>query len=121
MNRLIRLAWLALLLCMPGAAHAEWKEATSANFVVYSESNEARLREFIEKLEKFNFVLRAYHGVTAPPSPIKLKVYLFPTIEGVGKMAGGEGVAGYYIPRSRALMMVGTYGDRKSTRLNSSH
>jgi tetratricopeptide (TPR) repeat protein len=110
MNRLIKLAWLAMLLCVPAAARAEWKEATSANFVVYSESNEARLREFIEKLEKFNFVLRAYHGVTAPPSPIKLKVYLFPTIENVGEMAGGEGVAGYYIPRSRALMMVGTYG-----------
>lgn len=110
MNRLIKLAWLALLVLMPAAARAEWKEATSANFVVYSESNEPRLREFTEKLEKFNFVLRAYHGVTAPPSPIKLKVYLFPTIEGVGKMAGGEGVAGYYIPRSRALMMVGTYG-----------
>ena len=110
MNRLIKLAWLALLLCAPTAAAAEWREATTTNFVVYSEGPEARLREFATKLEKFDFVLRAYHGVKAPPSPIKLKVYLFPNIAAVGKMAGGAGVAGYYIPSARGLMMVGTYG-----------
>jgi tetratricopeptide (TPR) repeat protein len=108
MKRWIKLAWLALLACAPGAARAEWKEATTTNFVVYSEGGEAQLREFATKLEKFNFVLRAYHAVTAPPSPIKLKVYLLPSVAAVGKMAGGEGVAGYYIPRARGLMMVGT-------------
>lgn len=108
MNRSIKLASLAMLACAPAAAWAEWKEATTTNFVVYSEGGEARLREFATKLEKFNFVLRTYHGVKTPPSPIKLKVYLFPTISAVGKMAGGEGIAGYYISRSRGLMMVGT-------------
>ena len=108
MNRLVKLALLPLLISLPAVAHAEWKEATTTNFIVYSEGGDARLREFATKLEKFNFVLRTYHGVKAPPSPIKLKVYLFPTIAAVGKMAGGEGVAGYYIPRSRGLMMVGT-------------
>ena len=109
MNLSIKLAWLALLMCLPAAAaRAEWKEATSTNFVVYSEGGEAQLRAFATKLEKFNYVLRAYHGVKAPPSPVKLKVYLFPNIAAVGKMAGGDGVAGYYIPRARGLMMVGT-------------
>lgn len=108
MNRLIGLAWLALLLCVPAAASAEWKEATTTNFIVYSEGGEAQLREFATKLEKFNYVLRTYHGVTAPPSPVKLKVYLFPNIAAVGKMAGGDGVAGYYISRARGLMMVGS-------------
>lgn len=108
MNRLIQLVWLALLLGMPAAARAEWKEATTANFVVYAEGGETQLREFATKLEKFNYVLRTYHGVTAPPSPIKLKVYLFPSIDGVQKMAGGSGVAGYYIRRARGLMFVGT-------------
>lgn len=110
MNRLIKLAWLALLACMPAAARAEWKEATTANFQVYAEGDEAQLRAFAAKLEKFNYVLRTYHGVTAPPSPIKLKVYLFPSIAGVQKMAGGPGVAGYYISRARGLMFVGTTG-----------
>ena len=108
MNRLIKLAWLALLACLPAAARAEWKEATTNNFIVYSEGGEAQLREFAAKLEKFNYVLRAYHSVTAPPSPIRLKVYLFPNVAAVGKMAGGDGVAGYYISRARGLMMVGS-------------
>ncbi|HYD38748.1 MAG TPA: hypothetical protein VEA60_14110 [Allosphingosinicella sp.] len=108
MIRLIILLWLALLSCASSAARAEWKEATTANFVVYSEGGEAQLRDFATKLEKFNHVLRTYHGVTAPPSPIRLKVYLFPSIAAVGKMAGGDGIAGYYIRRARGLMMVGT-------------
>jgi tetratricopeptide (TPR) repeat protein len=108
MIRLIRLAWLALLVSAPAAASAEWKEATTTNFVVYAEGNDARLVEFATKLEKFNYVLRTYHGVTAPPAPIKLKVYLLPSIAAVGKMAGGDGVAGYYISRARGLFMVGT-------------
>jgi tetratricopeptide (TPR) repeat protein len=110
MIRLIKLAWLALLFCVPAAARAEWKEATTTNFIVYSEGGEAQLRDFAAKLEKFNYVLRAYHSVKAPPSPIKLKVYLLPSVAAVGKMAGSDGVAGYYIPRSRGLMMVGSRG-----------
>jgi tetratricopeptide (TPR) repeat protein len=109
MNRLIRLAWLMLLICLPATgARSEWKEATTNNFIVYSEGGEAQLRAFAAKLEKFNYVLRAYHGVTAPPSPVRLRVYLFPTIAAVGKMAGGDGVAGYYVRSARGLMMVGS-------------
>jgi tetratricopeptide (TPR) repeat protein len=104
--------WLVLAAALIGsasaAAHAEWKQATSTNFQVYSEGSEEQLRDFAAKLEKFNYVLRVYHGVTAPPSPIKLKVYLLPSIDAVGKMIGSEGVAGYYISDARGLMLVGT-------------
>ena len=98
----------ALMALAPAAARAEWKEATSTHFQVYSEGSEEQLREFATKLEKFNYVLRFYHKVTAPPSPIKLKVYLMPSIPAVGKMFGSEDVAGYYVPDARGLMMVGT-------------
>jgi tetratricopeptide (TPR) repeat protein len=108
MNWTIKLAMPALLMCAPGAALAEWREATTTNFVVYSEGSEAQLREFATMLEKFDYVLRAYHRVTVPPSPIKLRVYLFPSTAAVGKMAGGEGVAGYYVSDARGLMMVGS-------------
>ena len=108
-NSGMKAALLALLLlCLPATARAEWKEATTTNFIVYSEGGEAQLREFATKLEKFDRVLRTYHGVTSPPSPLKLKVYLFPSIAAVGKMAGGDGIAGYYVRRARGLMMVGT-------------
>lgn len=103
---LFSIGLLALLASAP--ARAEWREATSTNFQVYSEGSEEQLRAFAAKLEKFNYVLRAYHNVTAPPSPIKLKVYLLPSIAAVGRMIGSEGVAGYYIADARGLMMVGT-------------
>jgi tetratricopeptide (TPR) repeat protein len=93
----------------PAMSRAEWREATTNHFIVYSEGGEQELREFAAKLEKFDYVLRAYHNVTAPPSPIKLKVFLLPTIAAVGRMADADGVAGYYIPDARGLMMVGTH------------
>lgn len=99
---------LTALAMVPGAAQAAWKEARTNNFVVYSEGSETQLKEFATKLEKFNFVLRTYHKVTAPPAPIKLKVYLLPNIAAVGKSAGSSGVAGYYVSDARGLMMVGT-------------
>lgn len=111
MGALARVAALLALLTVPAAAaRAEWKEATSTNFVVYSEGSEAQLRAFTTKLEKFNRVLRAFHKVSAPPAPIKLNVYLLPDIGAVGKMAGSQGVAGYYITDARRPMMVGTRG-----------
>ena len=109
MRILIRFAALLLAIAAPAAANAEWREATTNHFVVYSEGGEQELRDDAAKLEKFDYVLRAYHNVTAPPSPIKLKVYLLPTIAAVGRMAGSEGVAGYYISDARGLMMVGTH------------
>jgi tetratricopeptide (TPR) repeat protein len=110
-RRLARFAALLALLIVPAAAaQAEWKEATSTNFIVYSEGSEAQLRAFTTKLEKFDKVLRTFHKVTAPPAPVKLKVYLLPDIGAVGKMAGNEGVAGYYITDARSPMMVGTRG-----------
>jgi tetratricopeptide (TPR) repeat protein len=108
MSRKWTLLIAALIGLTPAAAQAEWKEASSTNFQVYSEGSEEQLREFAAKLEKFNYVLRAYHRVTAPPSPIKLKVYLLPSIAAVGRMIGSDGVAGYYISDARGLMMVGT-------------
>ena len=112
MKTLYKMALLLLAAASPAAAQAEWREATTRHFIVYSEGGEQELREFAAKLEKFDYVLRAYHKVTSPPSPIRLKVYLLPSIGAVGKMAGG-GVAGYYIPDARGLMMVGTHAGRQ--------
>jgi len=114
MKLIAGLAALAAMAFASSPAEADWKEATSAHFIVYSEGPEAQLREFATKLEKFDFVLRAYHHVTAPSSPIKLRVYLLPSIQSVGRMAGNEGVAGYYVSESRGLMMVGTHSTAAS-------
>lgn len=110
------LVLLALVLGGTGTAQAQWKEASTRNFVVYSDGDEASLRAFAEKLERFDFVLRRYHRVEAPPSPNRLRVVLVSNQNAVAQLYGApeSGVAGYYITDSRAMMMVGS---RNTTRM----
>lgn len=114
---MIRKLLLAFVLLMGAPAHAEWHEATSRNFIVYSQGSEADARDFAVRLEQFNYVLRSIHRIEAPESPIRLRVFLLPSVSAVGRMAGGSGVAGYYVPDARAMMMVGTrarFGSRSN-------
>ncbi len=89
------------------AAQAEWREIRTAHFLVYGEDTEARLRQFAEKLEKFNYVLRTYHNTPAPNAPNRLRVFLLPSIGAVEGMAGSRGVAGYYVREARGQLLVG--------------
>jgi hypothetical protein len=116
---MIRKLLVAACLFFSTAAHAEWFEATSRNFIVYSEGSEQDGRDFAAKLERFNFVLRAYHQVTSPPAPNKLRVFLMSGRDGVARVAGvgpGSGIRGYYVPWARAQMLVGTRS-RATTRV----
>ena len=46
--------WLVLLaLALPGAARAEWFEASSAHFVVYADDSQRDIRKFSEQLERY--------------------------------------------------------------------
>src|SRR4051812_33520998 len=112
---MIRKLLIAFGLLFSTAAQAEWYEATSRNFLVYSEGSEQDARDFAAKLERYNFVLRAYHHVTAPPAPNKLRVFLMAGGGDVARMAGApasSGIAGYYVPTARAQMLVGTRSRR---------
>jgi hypothetical protein len=70
---------LAALLAAWTPAWAEWREATTRHFIVYSEGSEAKLRKAAENLEKYDFMLRAVTSTAANaeqlkrPNPIKLK------------------------------------------------
>jgi len=105
-----KLLTLLAVIAWSGVAHAEWREAQSRNFLVYSEATEAELKAFAEKLEKFDFVLRKIHNVQAPPSPNKLKIVLVLNQSAVAALAGypRAGIAGYYVRDARAMMMVGS-------------
>ena len=96
------------LLPVPAAAQAEWREAVSPNFVVYTEGSEQQAREFAAKLERFNYVLRRYHNVREPAQVPRFRVFLVENIDAVGRMIDARGVGGYYISDSRGLMFVGT-------------
>jgi len=107
---MLRVILIALTLLFPAAAQAEWHEARSRNFIVYSEGSERDAREFAEKLERFHFVLRTFYQVTAPPGVAPLRVFLLQNPDDVAGMAGapGSSIAGYYVADARGLMLVGT-------------
>lgn len=97
-----------LMLIAPAAAQAEWHEARSANFIVYSEGSGADARDFAAKLERYHYVLRTFHRIASPQTPNPLRVFLFSNANDVGRMAGRDSIAGYYVSDARGLMMVGT-------------
>lgn len=105
---MIRKLLIALALCSATTARAEWHEATSANFTVYSQGSAQDARDFAAKLERFHFVLRTFHRITAPRTPHRLRVFLLSSAGAVGRAAGSSGVAGYYVSDARGLMLVGT-------------
>jgi hypothetical protein len=73
------LALLCLILTAP--AQATWREATSDNFIVYSDGSESELVNFTQRVEKFDRVLRIMTGLQQPPAPVKVRIYL---VEGAG-------------------------------------
>lgn len=101
---------LLVLLCLfiPATAQAEWYEATSNNFIVYSEGSRADAEAYAAKLERYHYVLRTFHRITDQRMPNRLRVFLFSNAGEVGSFFGGSGIAGVYLPDARAMMFVGT-------------
>ena len=84
-----------------GPARAQWVEASSRHFVVYSDQPEARVREFAERLERFDRAVRVARKMDDPQrSPaVKLAIYVVPDMAAVERLAGSRGVGGFYDPR----------------------
>ena len=54
--------------CAGSPAHAEWWEARTDHFIVYSESSEAEARQFTEKLEHLDMALRLVQNFKFAPA-----------------------------------------------------
>lgn len=106
---MLRRLFLLFALLLPAAASAEWHEATTRHFIVYSDAPEQELRQAATELEKCDHLLRL--TLDAPQDvPVKLKVYLMRDMEAVQETMGagtGGGVAGYYTATSRGPIAVG--------------
>ncbi len=86
-------------------ASAEWLRAESPNFVVYSESGEARVRQQILQLEEFDRLLRVLTGTRDAPSPNKLNIYFVRgnrQLRIIGEV--GTSVGGFYVANPHAVM-----------------
>jgi tetratricopeptide (TPR) repeat protein len=109
-QHLMRFASLALLSAAAVAtpAQAEWREAVSDHFIIYSEQGEKPLREFAERLERFDAAMRFLRGL--PNEPVgranKLNIYVLSNVGAVQKLYGKGGssgsfnIAGFYSPRA---------------------
>ena len=111
-----RFVLAVLLLAAPTAVLAEWKEAKTKNFLIYSEGSEAKLRDVAAHVEKYDVVLRWAARIQTPPSPMKLKMYLMQSPQEVqatlGEM-GGRGILGYYDQSPRGPYFVGLQRDSR--------
>jgi Flp pilus assembly protein TadD len=110
MSRLIKFVWLAMLVCLPVAAQAEWREAGSKHFLVYSEGSEQSLRDFATKLEKFDKAMRLRLGF--PDEDLgpgnRVTVFLVDDMGAVQRLARarGSGIAGFYSGRATGSIAV---------------
>jgi len=94
---------LALSAIVAGPVQAEWMQATTRHFVVYSDSREAELRDLATELETFDSVIRYYHGTadTTESASNRLTVYVLPNASAVQKLCGKcPNILGFYNPRA---------------------
>lgn len=108
--------WFVLLavLCLPVSAQAEWRQAVSRHFIVYSEGSEQEIRQAASDLERYDRLLRLM--MDAPDDdPVKVKIYLMQNMGQVqrtmGPGGGRSGVAGYYSASTRGPIAVGLRQD----------
>ncbi len=94
------LAALALFL-LPQPLLAAWHKATSGHFIVYGEGSAQSVRDYSEKLEKFEALLAARTGLQTEADANRLIVFLVRTTDAVQKQMGvrGTNIAGFYSPR----------------------
>jgi hypothetical protein len=98
----VRIGLIVASLLASTPAHAEWWEAKTEHFIVYSESSQKDARDFATKMERLDMSLRSLQNTKFAPvtsDSHRLTVFRFGEIDDIGRLAGASFVAGFYIPR----------------------
>lgn len=87
------------------AARAEWREASSAHFVVYGNESESTLRQFALNLERYHATMSLLTGAKQEsPSPSnRVTIYAVGGVDQVRKLYGENAsryIGGFYQPRA---------------------
>lgn len=95
----------AVLAAAPAAAQdTTWFEAESNNFRVYSSGTQQDAEKMVKDLERLDRALRLFRNMPLDPGEApetsKVTVYQFGKQRDIGKLAGAQGVAGFFIPRA---------------------
>ena len=100
----LRLAALAALVLAPSQAMAEWYEAKTNHFIIYSQQKPDELRQYAAQLERFDSGVRAIRQMKDPPptSTSRLTLFVVRDARAVEDALGepGSGVAGVYFGRA---------------------
>ncbi|HKX92543.1 MAG TPA: hypothetical protein VJM15_09000 [Sphingomicrobium sp.] len=105
MRLVLNLLVAALLFAIGGPAHAEWWEAQTDHFIIYSRSSEKDARAFAERLERYDQSLRSLQLIKPDyrlSDARKVKIFRAGTTTQISQLAGDAdaGIAGFYIPRA---------------------
>ena len=105
---IFRLAALLLALMAPSSAWAEWREAETPHFRIFSEGGDARLLRFAERLEMLDTLLRKATGTPADLPPTKVRIILFDNVEQVQQAfrRKGKPISGFYTVNMHGPMAV---------------
>jgi tetratricopeptide (TPR) repeat protein len=104
----LRALLAAALLAVPASAHADWYEASTSHFVIYSEQKPERLKKFATELERFDKLARFFYSARdAPVGPAnRLTIYVVDDTSDVAQLAGSDTVAGFYRPRAGGSLAI---------------
>ncbi len=98
----LKLIGAGVALLSSTAVQAEWHQATSKHFVVYSDDSAGRVQAFAEQLERFDKAIRVWHvapnDVRGPSA--RVTVFVVKDTGEIEKLIGRSGVAGFYSPRA---------------------
>lgn len=85
-------------------ARAEWMEASSDHFVIYSDDSQANIRNFADQLERFHAALALVLDTKlAKPSPSnRVTVFVVASEGAVQRLYGPDSryIGGFYLPRA---------------------
>jgi hypothetical protein len=92
------IASCVLFILQVQVAEAKWIRADTPHFILYSDGNQADLRDDARKLERFDQIMRAVTGIGDDEGQVRLTVYFVRSIDSVRALHKGKvkNVAGFY-------------------------
>lgn len=95
-----RLLLLISILFVAAPAHAEWWEARTDHFIIYSQDDERDTREFATQLERYDNALRSLQSTKFEPITAdwqRVTIFRFGNTDDIGRLAHAP-AAGFYRP-----------------------
>ena len=98
MIKIGKLIAAAALFAASSPAHADWHEARSKHFIIYSDERPEQLRAFAEKLERFDQAVRFIRGMNDPEltDAGRIRIFVLPRDEDIEKLARNRWIRGLY-------------------------